>query len=45
VNRKLYLLKTVFREKLRVGKKAGTTNISQDGRKYWEIRLIFNLQI
>jgi hypothetical protein len=22
-----------------------TTHISQDGRKYWEIRLIFNLQI
>ena len=29
----------------RVGKKAGNTHISQDGGKYWEIRLIFNLQI
>jgi hypothetical protein len=29
----------------RVGKKAGNTHISQDGGKYWEIRLILNLQI
>jgi hypothetical protein len=29
----------------RVGKNAGNTHISQDGGKYWEIRLILNLQI
>ena len=29
----------------RVGKKGGNTHISQDGGKYWEIRLILNLQI
>jgi hypothetical protein len=29
----------------RVGKKAGNTHISQDGGKYWEIRLIINFQI
>ena len=29
----------------RVCKKAGNTHISQDGGKYWEIRLILNLQI
>ena len=29
----------------KVGKKVGNTHISQDGRKYWEIRLILNLQI
>ena len=29
----------------RVGKKAGNTHIFQDGGKYWEIRLILNLQI
>jgi hypothetical protein len=34
------------RYKSRVGKKAGrNTHISQDGWKYWEIRLILNLQI
>ena len=30
---------------IRVGKKAGNTHISQDSRKYWEVRLILNLQI
>jgi hypothetical protein len=30
---------------IRVGKKVGNTHISQDGGKYWEIRLILNLQI
>ena len=30
---------------IRVGNKAGNTHISQDGGKYWEIRLILNLQI
>ena len=29
----------------RVGKKVGNNHISQDGGKYWEIRLILNLQI
>jgi hypothetical protein len=33
------------RDKIRVGKKAGNTHISQDGGKYWEIGLILNLQI
>ena len=30
---------------VRVGKKAGNTHISQDGGKYWELRLILNLQM